>query len=228
MKILTIIGARPQFIKASPINQALDQAGYDQVLLHTGQHYDHSMSQVFFDELGIAAPDVNLGIGSGSHAQQTAGMLVGIEKAIIDYKPDWVIVYGDTNSTLAGALAAVKLHVPIAHVEAGLRSFNRIMPEEINRVVADAVSVLLFAPTQDAVDNLRNEGVPDERVHLVGDVMYDASLMHAGRADAQSTILESIGLQPGKFVLATVHRAENTDNADRSGAIFDGLEMVAQ
>ncbi len=227
MKTLTVIGARPQFIKASPISVALKEAGFEQVLLHTGQHYDINMSQIFFDELAIAPPDINLGIGSGSHAEQTAGMLVGIEQAINYHKPNWVVIYGDTNSTVAAALAAAKLHVSIAHVEAGLRSFNRTMPEEINRVIADSISSILFAPTQDAINNLRNEGIPNERVHLVGDVMYDASLMHGRRADIQSKILDKIGVQPHKFILATVHRAENTDIQHRCQAIFEGLDLIS-
>lgn len=219
VKILTVVGARPQFIKVSPVSRALREYKHKEVLVHTGQHYDHGMSSVFFSELGIPEPDLNLEIGSGSHAEQTAGMLCGIEQAILQYRPDWVLVYGDTNSTLAGALAAAKLHVPVAHVEAGLRSFNRLMPEEINRIVADSVSDLLFAPTEEAVTNLRREGTPQERVHLVGDVMYDAALLHGDRADASSTIVESLGLCGRNFVLATMHRAENTDDPQRIRAI---------
>ncbi|MEN6356686.1 MAG: UDP-N-acetylglucosamine 2-epimerase (non-hydrolyzing) [Armatimonadota bacterium] len=228
MKICTIVGARPQFIKVSPVSLALKSAGHTEFLIHTGQHYDHGMSQVFFDELGIKAPDINLGIGSGSHAEMTAKMLVGIEKIVLEQKPDWVLIYGDTNSTLASALAAVKVHVPVAHVEAGLRSFNRRMPEEINRIVADSISDVLFAPTQEAVKNLRNEGVTAERIHMVGDVMYDAVLLHASRADRESRILEQLKLSKGKFVLSTVHRAENTDELDRILAIVDGLSRIAE
>jgi len=228
MRILTVVGARPQFIKASPVSRALANAGCDEVIVHTGQHYDHGMSQVFFDELGIPAPHINLEVGSGSHAQQTAAMLVGIEQAITEHRPDWVLIYGDTNSTLAGALAAVKLHVPVAHIEAGLRSFNRRMPEEINRIAADAVSDLLFVPTQEAVRNLSNEGVPAERVKLVGDVMYDAALMHGDRADSQSRILEEIGLVPKQFILATIHRAENTDEPERIATILDAFGRISE
>lgn len=227
MKILTVVGARPQFIKASPVSKALRAAGCDEVLVHTGQHYDHAMSQVFFEELGIPEPDLNLGIGSGSHGVQTAGMLIGIEKAIQEYAPDWVLIYGDTNSTLAAALAAVKLHVPVAHIEAGLRSFNRRMPEEINRIVADSVSTLLFAPTKEAVDNLTREGVPGDRVLLSGDVMYDAALMHGDRADRQSTILDQLQLRAGQFILATIHRAENTDDPDRIRTIIEAFTDVS-
>ncbi|MHB9038849.1 MAG: non-hydrolyzing UDP-N-acetylglucosamine 2-epimerase [Armatimonadota bacterium] len=227
-KILTIVGARPQFIKASPVSLALKAAGHNEILLHTGQHYDHGMSQVFFDELGIQAPDINLEIGSGSHGEMTAGMLVGIERAIQEHKPDCVLIYGDTNSTLAGALAAVKLHTPVAHVEAGLRSFNRRMPEEINRIVADSVSDVLFAPTTEAMTNLWHEGVSAELVHLVGDVMYDAALLHGDKAERESRILETLGLEAGGFVLSTVHRAENTDDPERSRVIVEGLCRVAE
>ncbi len=227
MKIVTVIGARPQFIKASPISRAFSVAGYEEVLIHTGQHYDYGMSQVFFEELGIPQPDINLGVGSGSHAVQTAEMLIGLEEVLVSEKPDWVLLFGDTNSTVAGALAAAKLHIRVAHVEAGLRSFNRKMPEEINRIVADAVSSLLFAPTDEAVRNLCTEGVPSKRVHLVGDVMYDAALMHGDRAESFSTVLETVGVKPKQFVLATVHRAENTDNPERTGNIFDALSKVS-
>ena len=175
MKIVTIVGARPQFIKSAPVSRALHKCGHRELLIHTGQHYDYMMSKVFFKELGIPEPAINLGIGSGSHGQQTGQMLLGLEAVVRKQKPDWVLVYGDTNSTLAGALAAAKLHVPVAHVEAGLRSFNKRMPEEINRMLTDHISDLLFCPTQTAVENLRNDGI-NRRVHLVGDVMYDSVL----------------------------------------------------
>ncbi|MEN6357536.1 MAG: UDP-N-acetylglucosamine 2-epimerase (non-hydrolyzing) [Armatimonadota bacterium] len=228
MKICTIVGARPQFIKVSPVSRTIKTAGHNEILIHTGQHYDHRMSQVFFDELGIKEPDINMEIGSGSHAEMTAKMLIGVERIILEHNPDWVLVYGDTNSTLAGALAAVKLHIPIAHVESGLRSFNRRMPEEINRIVADSVSDILFAPTQDAAKNLANEGIPARRVHLVGDVMYDAVLLHGSKADRESKILNALGLESGKFVLSTVHRAENTDELNRINAIIGGLSKLAK
>ena len=210
MKILSILGARPQFIKAAPVSKALREAGHQDFILHTGQHYDYGMSQVFFEELNIPQPDVNLEVGSGDHGWQTGQMLIGIEKVLIAEKPDWVLVYGDTNSTLAGALAAVKLHIPLAHVEAGLRSFNREMPEEHNRVLTDHCADLLFCPTQTAVDNLAKEGLT-QGVHLVGDTMYDAGLQFGEIARQRSTILQDLGLQPKGYLLATVHRQANTD-----------------
>jgi len=226
MKILTVVGARPQFVKAAVVSQAL-QTNHDcaEVLVHTGQHYDDNMSEVFFKELGIPAPSINLGIGSGGHGEQTGRMLQGLEEAMTSERPDWVLIYGDTNSTLAGALAAVKLHIPVAHVEAGLRSFNRRMPEEINRVVADHVSDLLLAPTEVAVTNLRREGL--QRVELVGDVMYDAALYFGRRAEKESKVLERMNLAPKKYILVTIHRAENTDDPARLRAVFNGLENLA-
>jgi UDP-N-acetylglucosamine 2-epimerase len=221
MKILSVVGARPQFIKAAPVSRALADAGIREVLLHTGQHYDPGMSGVFFSELGIAEPDYYLGVGSGSHAAQTAAMLTGIEEVLLREEPACLLIYGDTNSTLAGALAAAKLGVPVAHVEAGLRSYNRAMPEEVNRVVADSLSTLLFCPTQIAVENLAREGVTSG-VHIVGDVMYDAIKLFAGRADGTG-IMERLGLQPGGYLLATVHRASNTDNPERLRAIVSAL-----
>jgi UDP-GlcNAc3NAcA epimerase len=211
MKIVTVVGARPQFIKAAPVSKALREAGHTEFLLHTGQHYDYGMSQIFFDELGLPQADVNLDVRSGEHGQQTGQMLMGIEEVLLREKPDWVLVYGDTNSTLAGALAAVKLHIPFAHVEAGLRSFNRAMPEEHNRVLTDHCADLLFCPTQTAVENLAKEGLTTG-VHQVGDPMYDAVLMFSEKAGQVSTILETLGLQKGGYLLATVHRAYNTDD----------------
>jgi UDP-GlcNAc3NAcA epimerase len=226
-KVLTIVGARPQFIKASPVSKALRTAGIGETLLHTGQHYDPGMSQVFFDELGIPAPQIHLNIGSGPHGEQTGLMLAAIERAILANRPDVVLVYGDTNSTLAGALAAAKLHIPIAHVEAGLRSHNKRMPEEINRVVADAVSDTLFAPTQTAVDNLAAEGRAPSSVVYTGDVMYDAALMHGAAADLRSGIREQLGLVKGGYILATVHRAENTDDRGRLRVILGALGKLS-
>lgn len=224
MKVVTIVGARPQFIKAAPVCRELRKA-HREVLVHTGQHYDDAMSAVFFRELDIPEPDYNLGVGSGTHGEQTGEMLKRIEAVLLTERPDWVLVYGDTNSTLAGALAAAKLHIPVAHVEAGLRSFNRNMPEEINRVLTDHVSTLLFCPTQTAVDNLAREGIT-EGVHLVGDVMYEALLWAAERARAQSTILERLGLSEKGYLLATVHRAENTDDPARLQAILDAFRVI--
>ncbi len=210
MKILSIVGARPQFVKAAPLSRAI-RVDHEEILIHTGQHYDESMSRVFFDGMDLPAPDFNLGVGSGSHAEQTARMLVGIEALILSERPVCVVVDGEPNSALAGALAAGKLNVPLAHVEAGLRSFNRSMPEEINRILTDRVSTLLLCPTQTAVDNLRNEGITNG-VHLVGDVMFDAAAWAANRADAHSDVIERLGLVRGQFLLATVHRASNTDD----------------
>jgi len=234
MKILDIVGARPQFIKLAPIYKAIElhnredsQSAIEEVLVHTGQHYDYEMSQIFFDELGLKAPDYHLGVGSGTHGQQTGEMLRRIEEVLLEEKPDLVMVYGDTNSTLAGALATAKLHIPLAHVEAGLRSFNKKMPEEINRVLTDHVSDLLFCPTQTAVENLRREGI-EKGVHLVGDVMYDAVLLYIGLAEKKSKIIEQMGVKPKFYALATIHRAENTDQPRKLQAIFEGLERVAK
>jgi len=210
MKVVSVVGARPQFIKAAPMGKALRAAGHTEILVHTGQHYDDEMSAVFFRDLEIPEPNYNLGVGSGPHGWQTGQMLIRIEEVLLAEKPDWVLVYGDTNSTLAGALAAVKLRIPLAHVEAGLRSFNREMPEEHNRVLTDHCSDLLFCPTQTAVDNLAREGIT-QGVHLVGDTMYDAVLQFAEVARQRSTILQDLELEPKGYLLATVHRPYNTD-----------------
>lgn len=222
MKVLTVVGARPQFIKAAPVCTALSNAGHSEILVHTGQHYDYQMSRVFFDELGIPEPAVNLGVGSGSHAAQTGQMLVGVERVLLAEKPDCVLVYGDTNSTLAGALAACKLGRPIAHVEAGLRSFNRDMPEEHNRVLTDHCSNLLFCPTLTAVENLAREGIT-AGVRLTGDTMYDAVLRFAAAARKRSSILSDLGLDSKGYLLATVHRAYNTDNPETLANILTAL-----
>jgi UDP-N-acetylglucosamine 2-epimerase len=210
MKIVTVLGARPQFIKAAPVSRAL-KSNFSEFLLHTGQHYDYGMSNIFFDELELAEPDVNLGIQSSNHGEQTGKMLTGIENVLLEEKPDAVLVYGDTNSTLAGALAGVKLHIPVFHVEAGLRSFNRSMPEEINRILTDHIASMLFCPTTTAVNNLQDEGI-DEGVHLTGDVMYDAVLYNTDLAENTSKISEKLNLDSGEYILATVHRPANTDN----------------
>ena len=240
IKILTVIGARPQIIKAAAISRAVRESFADRIeehLLHTGQHYDANMSQVFFDELGIPAPDYNLGVGSGRHGEQTAKMIDGIERVLNTERFDGIILYGDTNSTLAGAVAAAKMQVPVFHVEAGLRSFNMTMPEEQNRIVCDHLSSILFAPTQTAVNNLTAEGLTSSeaifqggRRRLVvnsGDVMYDNALYFSGLAEKKSTILHDCHLSPGGYILATVHRDFNTDNPERIGSIFKALSEIA-
>ncbi len=226
---MTVVGARPQFIKAAMVSRELQKyEDITEVIVHTGQHYDINMSDVFFEELDIPKPDYNLGIGSATQGTQTGRMLETLEDVMIKEKPDCVIVYGDTNSTLAGALAAVKLHIPVAHVEAGLRSFNRKMPEEINRIITDHISDLLLAPTETAIKNLMREGFERNRVYLVGDVMYDAALFYAPKAEACSSILERLNLVRKRYILATVHRAENTDNLYRLKSIFKAFGMIAQ
>lgn len=228
MKIASIVGARPQFIKAAVVSRVLWARGVEELFIHTGQHYDRDMSQVFFDELDVPAPDCNLGVGSGLHGEQTGRMLQALEPVLARHRPDWVLVYGDTNSTLAGALAAVKLHLPVAHVEAGLRSFDRRMPEEINRVLTDQVSEILFAPTDAAVENLRREGIATRKIHRVGDVMYDAARYYGGKAEHQSRVLRQLDLETKRYLLATVHRAENTDHPGRLEAIFAALIRLGQ
>lgn len=229
LKIATVVGARPQFVKTAVVSRALRTCGnFDEVLIHTGQHYDANMSDSFFVELGIPEPTHHLGIGSASHGVQTGRMLIELERVFLHEKPDWVLIFGDTNSTVAAALAASKLHLRVAHVEAGLRSFNRQMPEELNRILSDHLSDCLFSPTEAATINLRREGIRESAIFEVGDVMYDAALHYRGEALARSRILESLGLVPKEFVLATIHRAENTDDIVRLGAIVKGLERVAQ
>jgi len=226
-KIITIIGARPQFIKAAPVSRAFKKhGGVEEILVHTGQHYDANMSQVFFDELEIPAPRHNLEVGSAGHGGQTGEMLKRLEPLLVSEKPDAVLVYGDTNSTLAGALAAAKLNVPVGHVEAGLRSFNRKMPEEINRVVADHLSTFLFCPTKTAAANLKREGIT-RNVFNTGDVMYDAAVLFAKKAKAGSAVLDALGLAPREYVLVTVHRAENTDDKAALAGILASLDRIA-
>jgi UDP-GlcNAc3NAcA epimerase len=226
VKVLTVVGARPQFIKAAPVSAALRQT-QTEVLVHTGQHYDDGMSGVFFREMGIPAPDYNLGIGSGSHGRQTGEMLIRLEEVMQAEKPDRVLVYGDTNSTLAGALAACKLRIPIAHAEAGLRSFNREMPEEHNRVLTDHCADLLFCPTQTAIDNLAREGIT-AGVCLVGDTMHDALVQFSAVAQERSTILARLGLAPGHYLLATIHRPYNTDVPENLHAILAALAEAGE
>ncbi len=226
MKIVTIVGARPQFIKCASLSREL-RKGATEILVHTGQHYDDPMSDIFFRELEIPSPNYNLGVGSGSHGSQTGRMLEAMEKILQKEKPDYVVVYGDTNSTLAGALAASKLRIPIAHVEAGLRSFNKKMSEEINRILTDHVSTLLLCPTQASVQNLEREAIT-EGVHRVGDIMIDAAHHYGQKAAASSRILERLGLKPRAYALATIHRAENTDDLERFYSIFSALEKIAR
>ncbi|SFQ42116.1 UDP-GlcNAc3NAcA epimerase [Geopseudomonas sagittaria] len=225
MKILTVIGARPQFIKAAVVSRALSEHRPDvrEILVHTGQHYDTNMSEVFFEELHIPRPDYNLGIGGGTHGQNTGRMLEKIEELLLSEKPDWTLVYGDTDSTLAGALAAAKQHVPVAHIEAGLRSFNRRMPEEINRVLTDHLASLLFAPTDIARANLLREGVEPDSIRVVGDVMYDAALYYQARA-RKPAWFDALDIPIDAFVLCTIHRAENTDDPICLRGILAGLE----
>ncbi|CAN5865378.1 UDP-N-acetylglucosamine 2-epimerase (non-hydrolyzing) [soil metagenome] len=227
MKILTVVGARPQFIKAAPVSKALREARHTELIVHTGQHYDYKMSQVFFDELSIAEPDVNLEVGSGSQGWQTGQILERLEKTLMAHKPDCVLVYGDTNSTLAGAVAAVKLHISLMHVEAGLRSFNREMPEEHNRVLTDHCADALFCPTQTAVDNLSREGIINN-VHLVGDTMYDATLQFAELANRRSTILGDLKLESKRYLLATVHRPYNTDVPENLHSILSAFLEIGE
>lgn len=224
-KVLTIVGARPQFIKVWPVQRALERAGVREHLVHTGQHYDDQLSRVFFDEMGIRPPQLNLEIGSGGHGEQTGRMLVALEGVIAAERPDWVLVYGDTNTTLAGALAACKLGVPVAHVEAGLRSFNRAMPEEHNRVLTDHCADLLLAPSETAMGHLRREGL-ERRAHLVGDVMFDAVLHFAEVARVRSCILADLSLAEGGYYLATIHRPYNTDEPDRLRALLAELDAL--
>lgn len=217
MKIVSIIGARPQFIKCGPLSRAI-RKDHDEILVHTGQHYDPEMSDIFFKELNIPKPDYNLDIRSSSHGEQTGKMIIEIEKLLQKEKPNLVLVYGDTNSTLAGALAALKLHIKVAHVEAGLRSFDRTMPEEINRVLTDHISSLLFCPTDTAVINLKNEGIASG-VYNIGDVMLDALKYNQKIAEEKSTILEDLDLISKEYMVATVHRPSNTDNYENLSSI---------
>jgi UDP-GlcNAc3NAcA epimerase len=227
LKILTVVGARPQFIKAATVSRAIRETdGLSEVMVHTGQHFDAGMSDVFFDELNIPVPKHYLDIHGGGHGEMTGRMLIAIEPVMMTEKPDWMIVYGDTNSTLAGSLAASKLHIPVAHVEAGLRSFNRRMPEEINRVLTDHLSALHLCPTKNAVRNLANEGVT-KGVHHVGDVMFDATVFAVQQAGRRSTILADMSLTVGNYAVATVHRAENTDEPQQLRSVIDYLKSCA-
>jgi UDP-GlcNAc3NAcA epimerase len=232
MKIITIVGARPQFIKAATVSRVISKLHADggkpfiqEKIIHTGQHYDENMSRVFFEEMCIPTPHYNLEIGSGSHGTMTGQMLGRVEEVLLGETPDWVLVYGDTNSTLAGALAAAKLNIPVAHVEAGLRSYNKRMPEEVNRLLTDHLSQLLFVPTTNAIENLKKEGITRGVINT-GDVMLDAFLLYKKKAAAASRILKNLGLSENRFCLATIHRQENTDDKDRLAAIFKALAQV--
>lgn len=229
--LLTIIGARPQIIKAAALSRVIRGKFASQVsehILHTGQHYDSNMSQVFFDELGIPAPEFNLSVGSGHHGEQTAKMIMGIEQVLLQQHFDGIVLYGDTNSTLAGAVAASKLHIPVFHIEAGLRSFNMNMPEEVNRIVCDQLSAILFAPTQTAVDNLCNEGL-DRRLKIVnsGDIMLDNCRYFSSIAEERSTILQQYDLTDNNYILATIHRDNNTDDPTRLDSLISALESIS-
>ena len=241
MKLVTIIGARPQIIKAAALSRAIRNHYADQiqeVIVHTGQHYDDNMSQVFFDELQIPRPDYNLHVGSASHGVQTARMTEGIEALLIKEQPDFIVLYGDTNSTLAGAVAAAKIHVPIVHIEAGLRSFNKSMPEEINRIVCDHCSTLLFSPTLTGVENLKREGFPmdndgpytidNPKVFHCGDIMYDNSLYFADIAEEKTDIIKRLALSDKPYILATIHRDANTDHSERLSAIFRSIIKLSE
>ncbi|ACU62192.1 non-hydrolyzing UDP-N-acetylglucosamine 2-epimerase [Chitinophaga pinensis] len=228
MKIVTILGARPQFVKAAVVSrEILKNAGIREVIIHTGQHYDKNMSDIFFEEMEIPSPDYNLNINGLSHGAMTGEMLKGIESILLSEKPDYVMVYGDTNSTIAGALAAKKIHIKVAHVEAGLRSFNIRMPEEVNRILTDRISDKLYCPTQTAVDNLLREGYAalDGQIHKTGDVMLDAALFYSRKAKEKSAIIDTLGLD--KFILCTIHRAENTDDLDRLRSIVNAINEIA-
>lgn len=246
-KIITILGARPQFIKAAAVSRAIfdynatindPRSSINEIVVHTGQHFDANMSDVFFAELGMEKPAYHLAIHGGSHGDMTGRMLIEIEKVLLAEKPDCVLVYGDTNSTLAGALAAAKLHIPVAHVEAGLRSFNMRMPEEVNRILTDRISTLLFCPTETAVENLHREGfkslgdpqptMNDPLVLNTGDVMYDVARYYAEKVSAEGGIMKKLGLSPKEYVLATIHRAENTDHPDRLNNIFAALIALSK
>ncbi|MEM0449095.1 MAG: UDP-N-acetylglucosamine 2-epimerase (non-hydrolyzing) [Methanomassiliicoccales archaeon] len=226
MRIATVVGARPQFVKCAPLSKEIRKKDHE-ILIHTGQHYDYEMSKVFFDELQIPEPDYNLNVGSGSHGEQTGRALEAIEKTLIEVKPKLVIVYGDTNSTLAGALAAAKLNIPVCHVEAGLRSYDRKMPEEINRVLTDHVSSVLFAPTERAVENLSKEGIR-KGVYRVGDVMVDSLAMAKKAAAAPSPMIESLNLEKGKYIAMTMHRSQNTDNPQNLRRIISALSRIEE
>ena len=230
IKVMTIVGARPQFIKAAAVSRALRNKGINEVLVHTGQHFDNNMSDVFFAEMQIPKPNYNLAINSLGHGAMTGRMLEELEKLMMTEKPDWVLVFGDTNSTLAGALAARKLQIKVAHVEAGLRSFNMAMPEEVNRILTDRISDVLFCPTETAIRNLKTEGFHDFNIRIVnvGDVMYDAALFYSNISDKFSSVAKTINTEKKPYILATIHRQENTDNISRFASIMEALNLLSE
>ena len=228
MKVVTVLGARPQFIKAAALSRVFQKLDIQEIIIHTGQHYDQNMSDIFFKEMKIPNPNYLLQIASKHHGEMTGRMLEGVERILIAENPDAVLVYGDTNSTLAGALAASKLHIPIAHVEAGLRSFNRRMPEEINRVLTDHLSTWLFAPSESALTNLKHEGIDRNMVHMVGDVMYDAILYYQVISDRESQIIQKLDISERPYALVTIHRAENTNSPEMLSQIINALSLVAE
>ena len=228
MKIVTIIGARPQFIKASVVSKKFRENNINEILVHTGQHFDKNMSDIFFEEMGIPKPDYNLNINGLSHGAMTGQMLEKIEEILIKEKPDYVLVYGDTNSTLAGVLAAAKIHIPVIHIEAGLRSFNMKMPEEINRILTDRISTILFCPTDEAIKNIDKEGFANDAIKVIkcGDVMEDSAIYFNEIAQKKSNILDQLGIKTEDYILATIHRAENTDDPAKLKNIFEGLNQI--
>lgn len=233
MKVILVCGARPNFMKVAPLLRAMQKFNegqgkfFEPVLIHTGQHYDYEMSRVFFEDLELPEPDIYLGVGAGTHAEQTGKIMIELEKALLKEKPDLVIVVGDVNSTLAAALATVKLHIPLAHVEAGLRCYDRTLPEEINRLLTDAISDYLFTPSPDADENLGREGIPEEKIFLVGDVMADSLFYNRKKAE-ESRILSSLSLDKRNYALLTLHRPENVDKKEKLIQIFKALEKVSQ
>jgi UDP-GlcNAc3NAcA epimerase len=225
-KIATIVGARPQFIKSAVVSRAIRNAGcFSEIMIHTGQHYDAKMSECFFEELGIPKPQYNLAVGSGMHGYQTGEMMKGIEPVLMKEKPSIVIVYGDTNTTLAGAIVAAKMHIPVAHIEAGLRSYNKKMPEEINRITTDHISAILFCPTTTAINNLRTEGIR-HGIYKSGDVMYDVAVQYGKRAENYRNIMTAAHIEPSQYIVATIHRSENTDDRSRMEMIMEALNNI--
>ncbi|VVB67699.1 UDP-N-acetylglucosamine 2-epimerase [uncultured archaeon] len=228
MSIAIVLGTRPEIIKMSPVIRECKRRNLDHFVLHTGQHYSYEMDKIFFEELELPPPEYNLDVGSGTHAEQTGKIMAGVEKVLIERKPDVVLVQGDTNTVMAGALAAAKLHIKVGHVEAGLRSFDRSMPEEINRIVADHISDYLFAPTENSKNNLLKEGIPKEKIHVTGNTIVDSVYQNLEISRKKANVLEKLGLKPKEYFLVTAHRAENVDDPERLGEILKGLELVGK